>query len=93
MSAWLDGASVLTQDLDTLEETRWFSDADAAHCKACPIPSRDTPEAGFIACPPQPHALHSKPELAGGLPEPETSYLQAEVDLQHGLTMRFRIEL
>jgi hypothetical protein len=93
MSEWLDGAAVVTQDLDTLEEARWVSGADSAHCQDCPMEPAETPTAGFAACPPQPREIESKRKLTGEPPAPETSYLQAEVDLHRGVTMRLRIEL
>jgi hypothetical protein len=93
MSGWLDGAAVFTQDLDTLEETRWSSDAESGQCQDCPMESSETPAAGFAACPPRPREIESKQELAEAPPAPETSCLQAEVDLRRGRTMRLRLDL
>jgi len=88
MSGWLDGAAVFTQDLDTLEETRSSPNAESGQ-----VELEDTPAAGFVACSPRPRELESKQELAEAPPAPETSCLQAEVNLRHGRTMRLRLNL
>lgn len=78
IAEWLGASAVVTVDLDTAAEARWFGEAHARACRDYQPGPADPPMSDFISG--RPASIEHRLVTAPGDP------LLAEVDLRGGLT-------